>query len=468
MFDAETYRKRREEVGRAVGKGLILFLGAEEQPVNFAANAYPFRQDSSFLYFAGIDTPGLRVLLDIDEGVEFLIGRPPDPDAAIWTGIEPSLESLAAPAGIDRVIGQETSRSRIHAALNAGRKLHYLPPYRADQVLELVDLTGLSLEKVRASASHDLVRAVVSQRSRKSPEEVSEVETALGWTAELFGIVARGLAPGRNVLEIAGSLDQRVREWATRMAFPLIMTPHGEILHGRTEDIVPGPSDLLLVDMGVESLRHYASDVTRTFPAGGRFSNEQRDIYRIVLGAQTAAIASAAPGVPFIDIHREAALVIARGLRDMGLMKGDPESAVEAGAHALFFPHGLGHLLGLDVHDMESLGEDSVGYDAEFQRDPRFGFSNLRFGRRLETGQLLTIEPGVYFIPVLIDRWAAERRFEDFIDYNAVGKFRSFGGVRLEDDILVTESGCRILGPPIPRSVETIEALVGDRRSMQA
>lgn len=463
MFDAPTYSARRDELRKQVREGLILFPGNKESPVNFAANPYPFRQDSCFLYYFGVDFPDLWGILDADSGTDLLFGSDSGLEARIWTGDRPALNELAAAAGasVGGTVG--ALESCVRAAGTGGRSIHYLPPYRADQILELSLLIDCPPDAVRNAFSEDLVRSVVAMRSRKIPEEIAEVESALVWTGELFATVATELVPGKNILEIAGALDKKVREWSTRPAFPMIMTVRGEVLHAETADTLINPSDLVLVDMGVESPRCYASDVTRTFPASGRFSSDQKDVYRVVLGAQGAAIAAVGPGVPFVDVHLKAAHEIARGLIDMGLMKGDPAEAVAEGAHALFFPTGLGHLLGLDVHDMENLGEDAVGYDDEIRRDTRFGLSALRFGRRLDSGHLLTIEPGIYFIPALIERWASEKRFVDFIDYRAVERFREFGGVRVEDDVLVTDTGCRILGPPIPKAIETVEAVVGRR-----
>ncbi len=461
MFDAKCYQARRQALREAVPDGIVLIPGNGESPINFAANPHPFRQDSTFLYYFGLDAPDLVGFFEDGETDGLLAGPDPSPDAALWTGPAETMGELAERAGVRGTMGPDELRSRVSAALDAGVPVHFLPPYRDDQVLRLGRLTGLPPDRAAEASSAALVRAVVAMRSIKSAEEIAEVETALSWTATLFQQVARRVAPGRNVLELAGEVDRRLREWSTRTAFPMIMTPRGEVLHGRTVDRTLEPSQLLLVDMGVESPRGYASDVTRTFPVGGRFSSEQRDLYRIVLAAQSAAIALMAPGTAFVDVHMEAARTLAAGLADLGLMKGDPAAAVAEDAHALFFPHGLGHLLGLDVHDMEGLGEDAVGYDETIQRQARFGLASLRFGRRLEAGHILTVEPGIYFIPALIDRWEAEGRASDFIDYGALRRFRHLGGIRIEDDVLVTESGCRVLGPAIPKSIETVEAVVG-------
>ncbi|MGD8252440.1 MAG: Xaa-Pro aminopeptidase [Desulfobacterales bacterium] len=463
MFDPDVYRRRREDIRGRVGSGLLLFPGHEVSPVNFAANPYPFRQDSSFLYFFGIDAPGLWGLMDADRGSDLLFGEQAGPEDWIWAGPAPSLEEQADTCGVDVGGGKADLIRRVRSAQTAGSVLHFLPPYRGDQVLNLSAVTGLPPTGVVAGASGILADSVVSMRARKSPLEIGEIETALERTAVLFSDVACMLADGERLLQLAGAVDSRIRRWGARLAFPLIMTLRGEILHAETADAALAPPALLLADMGVESPIGYASDITRTFPVGGRFTPEQRDVYAVVLEAQRAAIGQMAPGVAFREVHLTAARVIAHGLREIGVLRGDPDRAVSEGAHTLFFPHGLGHLLGLDVHDMESIGEDRVGYDDEIRRDRRFGFSALRFGRRLQPGFVLTVEPGIYFIPALIDRWRKEGRHADVIDFEAVNRLSKLGGIRIEDDVLVTDQGCRVLGPPIPRAIDEVEAAVARR-----
>lgn len=461
MFDAATYRARRDGLRQYLRDGLVLLAGNTDAPINFADNLHPFRQDSSFLYYFGIDQPGLWGLMDLEQGSDFLYGRDAGPDERLWTGPRPSIGDLSAAAGAAAGGVPEELVGVVRDAFRRGQTVHYLPPYRADQVLVLMRMTGQHPDTVKSGASAHLVRAVVAMRSRKSAEEIAEVESALERAGSLFAAAGPMIRVGTNVLAVAGEIDRQVRRWGARLAFPMIVTVRGEVLHGSIPDTVMADGDLLLADIGVESPRCYASDLTRTFPVSGRFSTRQREIYQIVLDAQNAAIAAMAPGVAFRDVHLTAATEIARGLAALGLMKGSPEAAAAEGAHALFFPHGLGHLLGLDVHDMEGLGEDAVGYDDTIGRDPRFGFSALRFGRRLEPGHILTVEPGIYFIDELIDRWAAEGRFADFIDYQALVRYRGFGGIRIEDDVLVTASGCRALGPAVPKTIEAVEAAVG-------
>ncbi len=460
MVDPNVYRHRREDIRARVGSGLLLFPGHEVSPVNFAANPYPFRQDSSFLYFFGIDAPGFWGLVDADSGEDLLFGEEAGPEDWIWTGPSPSLEERADSAGVGVGGGKGDLIRRLRTAQSVGSALHFLPPYRGDQVLNLSTVTGLPPADIVAGTSGVLSDAVVSMRARKSSLEIGEIETALERTSALFFDVAQMLSDGERLLQLAGAVDSRVRQWGARLAFPMIMTLRGEILHAETADAPLVPSALLLADMGVESPMGYASDITRTFPVGGRFTPEQRDVYTVVLEAQRAAIRRMAPGVAFRDVHLTAARVIAHGLRDMGVLRGDPDRAVSEGAHTLFFPHGLGHLLGLDVHDMESIGEDRVGYDDEILRDRRFGFSALRFGRRLQPGFVLTVEPGIYFIPALIDQWRKDGRHADVIDYEALNRLSGLGGIRIEDDVLITARGCRVLGPRIPKTIEEVEAAV--------
>ena len=352
----------------------------------------------------------------------------------------------------------DRASAAVAGMLKGGRRLHYLPAYRADQVLRLSRLLAISPGQVGCGASLDFVRAVVAQRSIKTAQEVAEIESALGLCRNLFRALVQHLPRETTALSLAGILEGVVRAAGRRLAFPPIVTTRGEILHGKPDTTALRPGDLLLMDIGTESGEHYASDITRTVPVGGRFQARQKAIYDIVLAAQKAAIAAAAPGVPFLTLHRLAAGVICEGLRSLGLMRGRVDDAVAAGAHALFFPHGLGHMLGLDAHDMESLGEDHVGYDNETVRSDQFGLAALRLGRRLEAGFVVTVEPGIYFIPALIDRWRQEKRCASFIAFEKLAPYRGFGGVRIEDVILITADGARVLGPVIPKTAATVEA----------
>jgi len=458
MFDPTVYRRRREMLRENVPDGLVLFPGLSPSPINFAANPYPFRQDSCLLYYTGLNRPDCALMIDTETGRDTLYGPEQPPEDALWSGPLPSLPELAIEAGLENTGTLEQLAAAIQKAHAAGRRVHYLPPYRPDQLLVLSRLLGLPPDRVHGGASSALIQAVVSQRSVKSPAEVAEIESALGLSRKLFQALVAHLRRENTGLALAGILEGAARSNGSRMAFPPIVTCRGEVLHSAPDNQPFPASGLLLMDMGAESREFYASDITRTLPVSGRFTPRQKDVYEIVLAAQKTAVAHAAPGVHFREVHLEAAATLCQGLRDLGLMKGAVADAVREGAHALFFPHGLGHMLGLDVHDMESLGEDHVGYDRETVRSDQFGLSALRLGRRLEVDFVVTVEPGIYFIPALIDRWHQDRRWSRFIDFDKLNAYRRFGGIRIEDVIHITPQGSRFLGPVIPKSTATVEA----------
>ncbi len=458
MFSKQTYRTRRAHLVNSVRSGLVLFPGHQSSPINFGANAYPFRQDSTFLYYGGPSSPGRAVVVDCDANEAWLCGSEPEPDEALWSGPAPTLEAGADAGAFDRLESLDALPDLLAAAQRAGRPIHFLPDYRADITLTLARLLSIPARRVQAGVSLKLIAAVVAQRAVKTDEEVAEIEVALGICRNIFQEIATAGLADQMPAAIVGRMAMVALSRDSRFAFAPIVTPHGDILHGGVAAEPLKTGDLLVVDVGVESPRGYAADITRTLPVGGRFDRRQRDIYEIVLKAQKTAIAALAPGVRFRDVHLDAAAVICQGLKEMGIMYGDVEEAVAEGAHALFFPHGLGHMLGLDAHDMEALGEDHVGYDDETRRSRQFGLASLRLGRRLESGNIVTVEPGIYFNRGLIERWRAAQRAAAFIDYGKLAAFEGFGGIRIEDDVLVTDTAARVLGPTIPKSVATVEA----------
>lgn len=458
MFDTTIYRDRRERLQRALNSGLVLFPGNDHSPADFAANPYPFRQDASFLYFFGLDTPRLAAAIDLDDGTESIYGDDPNVDDMVWTGPHAALAEHATHAGVTDTRPFARFFDDVKRAIGDGRTVHVLPQYRARNMLVLEQATGWPAARMNEYVSPTLRDAVIALRSVKGDEEIAEIEHALELTARMYRLAMRATAPGVIEREVVGALAALVEAEGSHFAYPPILTRRGEVLHNESRAGTFADGDLVLCDAGAASPLGYAADVTRTWPAGGRFTAVQRDLYGVVLEAQREAIDAIRPGIPFRDIHLLAARRLALGLRDLGLMRGDVDEAVAAGAHALFFPHGLGHMMGLDVHDMEALGEDHVGYDAETRRSDQFGLGNLRLARRLEPGFVVTVEPGLYFIPGLIDRWQAERRHEAFIDYDLVARYRDFGGIRIEDDVLVTGTGSRVLGPDIPRAADEIEA----------
>jgi len=458
MFDTATYLKRRQELAEAVGSGVILLQGASLAPRNYEANTYPFRQSSHLLYYTGIDRPDLWLTIDAASGRSTLYSPPWTVDDVIWCGEQATPAELAERAGIEAVQPPRALGDPLAAADSGG--VHYLPPYRASMTLGLADLLGCPPGAVAGGVSQRLVRAVAAQRLVKTAEEVAQIEDALGVTAAMYDAAMRAARPGLRESDVAGIIQGVALRANRQQSFPPITTVRGEVLHNDSRGNVLAEDQLLCIDSGAESPEFYASDITRTFPVRGTFDEQQRAIYEVVLASQEAAISVTRPGVTYRDVHLAAARVVAAGLIDIGLMKGDADDAVEAGAHALFFPHGLGHALGLDVHDMEDLG-DEVGYGDESSRSEQFGLNALRFARTLKPGYVLTAEPGVYFIPALIEQWAAAGTAADFVDFDAALAYRAFGGIRIEDDVLVTGSGCRVLGPPIPKEVDELEAIVG-------
>ncbi len=460
MFPKETYIQRRERLRGRLQRGVVLLLGNDESPMNYAANTYPFRQDSTFLYFFGLDQPGLAAILDLDEGTECLFGDDPSLDDIVWTGPRPLLRDRGQEVGVTETAPGKELGQALSKAARQGRAIHTLPQYRAENVRRIADC-GLRIADSRGdiSASPELIRAVVEQRSIKSAEEVEQIEMALSVTARMQTAAMKMAKAGVFEYEVAGAMEGIMASSGVRPAFPPIFSIHGETMHNPYYDNRLQAGDIAINDSGAESPLHYAGDITRTIPVGGRFSPRQKEIYSIVFSAQARAMAAAAPGVEWREVHRLAAVALMEGLKELGLVRGDPQEAVAAGAHTLFFPTGVGHMMGLDVHDMEPLGEDYVGYTDTIRRNPEFGWRYLRLARPVEPGFVITVEPGIYFIPALIDRRRAEGKYSQFIDYGKVETYRTFGGIRLEDDILITPEGCRVLGPHIPKTIAEVEAL---------
>jgi len=460
MFDKKIYQQRRAKLCKQVRSGLLLFLSNGESAMNYPANTYHYRQDSSFLYFFGLSFPGLAAVIDIEEDRQTVFGNDLEIEDIIWMGPQPSLKSRCAKIGIADARPLAKLGETLQDAIRQGRKIHFLPPYRGENALWLEKLLGIRAEAIKNFASAELVKAVVAQRSLKGPEEVKEIEAALAVSADMYREAMAMAHPGVYEREIAGRIEGIALAGGGQLAFPAIVTIHGETLHNHFHGNVLRKGDLLLIDSGAESESGYASDITRTVPVGGRFDSRQKAVYETVLDMQLNAISMIRPGSSYRSVHLKASEVLVERLKDLGLMNGSSGDAVAAGAHALFFPHGLGHMMGLDVHDMEDLGETYVGYDDKSKRSQQFGLAYLRLAKKLEPGYVLTVEPGIYFIPALIDQWRAEKKHAEFINYAEVEKFRGFGGMRIEDDILVTARGGRVLGPPIAKEIAAVEAAV--------
>lgn len=462
MFEASTYIERRRQLRERIGSGVILFVGNDLTPMNYADNPYPFWQDRSFLYYWGLDEPGLAGLLDADSGEAILFGHDPTIDEVVWTGPQPSLASKAERIGASGSAPIEEISGRIQALNAAGQKIHQLPLYRAASRIAVAGWLGIPVGEIDTTISRPFVEAVVDQRIIKTAEEIDETEKAMAITRAMHLEGMRVARPGVAEWEVAGAVEGMALRHGGRLSFPIICSKHGETLHNHHYPNILSAGDIVVLDTGGVAPSGYAGDITRTLPIGGRFDERQSVIYELVLEAEIRSIEAVRPGVRYLDVHLAACRILADGLTGLGIMKGDPDEAVAAGAHALFMPHGLGHMMGLDVHDGEGLDENYVGYGTELERSSQFGLASLRLGRSLQPGFVLTVEPGLYFIPALIDRWQADGMHESFIDYDVLDSWRDFGGVRIEDDVVVTADGNRVLGEPIPRSLEDVEALLSE------
>lgn len=452
----QIYRERRNKIRSAVGGGVLLWLGHISQPRNYRDNTYPFRQNSHFLYYTGISDPNLAVLSYPETDFDVLFSRPTSIDDVVWSGAGEARVEMARRAGIDTI--EDIARLGVYLtkARGQGMQIHYLPPYQASSIFRIAELLVIDPTEVTQGAFQRMVEEVVRQRSIKTEPEVAEIENALRVTDRMHRTAMATAKPGLHEYEVAGAIQGVALSQNRHQSYDPIVTIHGEVLHNHSYENLLENGQLLLNDSGAESPHYYASDITRTFPVSGKFSKEQAEVYETVLRAQLSAIEKIKPGLSYQEVHLHASRILVEGLSAMGLMRGNPSAAAEAGAHALFFPHGLGHMLGLDVHDMEDLG-DAVGYPKGEPRNPQFGLNFLRLSRSLEAGFVLTVEPGIYFIPALIDKWKSERLHAEFINYDRLERFRSFGGIRIEDDVLVTRNGARVLGPGIPKTIKEVE-----------
>ncbi|MDL2297375.1 aminopeptidase P family protein [Bacteroidales bacterium OttesenSCG-928-B11] len=460
FFDAAVYTNRRENLKKKMTSGVALFLGNNEASMNYPANTYRYRQDSNFIYFFGIWAESLAAIIDFDNGDTIIFGNDFEIDDIIWMGNQPTVKELAGKVGVTETRPYLQLADYVAGILKSGRKLHFTPPYRGHNKIELANLTNINVNEIRNAASIDLIKAIVALRSTKEEIEIAEIEKACNMGVEMHETVMRNCKPGVSELELAGRAEGVAMSRGNGVSFPVILSQHGETLHNHVHNAILEEGKLLLMDAGVEGLMGYSSDYTRTIPVSGKFTPKQKAIYEIVLKANLDAIAAAKPGIYNKELHRIAAEVVASGLKELGLMKGDVKEAVEQGAYALFFPHGLGHQMGLDVHDMEDLGENYVGYDETIERSKLFGWSALRMARELKPGFIVTVEPGIYFIPQLIDIWRTENKFPEFINYDKVSEYIDFGGIRIEDDILITKDGHRVLGRHLAKTVEEIEAMM--------
>ena len=459
MFAKETYIERRRVLKQSMGSGLLLFLGNTETGMNYADNIYPFRQDSTFLYYFASDYAGLAAIIDVDEDKEIIFGDELTIDDIVWTGVQPTIREKCERVGISETMPMAQLASYLKKAQAKGQQIHFLPPYRGEHPVWLQELLGIVPAEQKATVSMKFVKAVINQRNYKTAEEIEQIEEAIGVSVDMHCAAMRAVRPGVTEAQIAAIVRAEAAKHNFGLSFPIIATVNGQTLHNHAYGTTPlKEGQMFLLDSGCENAMHYAGDLTTTMPVGKQFTEQQRTVCNILRRAHLAAVEAIKPGVEFRNVHNIVLTEIAKGMVDLGLMKGNPEEAALAGAACMFLPHGLGHMMGLDVHDMENFGEVNVGYEEGRTKSTQFGFKSLRLAKALEPGFVFTVEPGIYFIPDLIDKWRAEKQFTDFICYDKLDTWRNFGGIRNEEDYLVFEGGSRRLGKYKPMSPEEIEA----------
>ena len=466
MFSKETYVNRRAELKRLVKSGVVILFGNNDSPVNYPSNGYyPFRQDSSFLYYFGLNRDGLVGVIDIDNDVETLVGDDIDIEDIVWFGSVDSVSDMAASIGVSKTAPMKQLQVICNEALRLHRQIHFLPPYRYDTKLQIFDLLGIHPNQQKEAASMELIKAVVKMRSKKEQQEIEEIENACAIGYKMHTTAMRLTRPGLTEKYIGGQVNGVANSYGAMVSFATIFTQHGEIMHGNPSWNELESERLVLCDAGAENRNNYCSDNTRTYPVDGKFTQRQLEIYQIVEACHDYVLQVAKPGVKYKDVHLAVCRLMTDRLKELDLMKGDTDEAVNAGAHAMFLPHGLGHMMGMDVHDMEGLGQVNVGFDEETRPSEQFGTNALRMGRRLQEGFVVTDEPGIYFIPALIDDWKAQGLHKDFINYDKLETYKDFGGIRIEDDILITSDGCRFLGKErIPYHPEDIETFMAENQ----
>jgi len=463
LFDKYIYIGRRHQLKQNMGQdGLILLLGNEDSSMNYKDNTYLFRQDSSFLYYFGLDVPVLAAIIDTESGDEVIFGNELTIDDIVWTGTLPTVSEMASMVGVDKTKPYADIARYVHKALTDGRKVHILPPYRPENKMKLADWFNTSLNDLADHVSLKLTKAVIAQRVIKSPLEVAEMEKAVNISVDMMQAVIKHTRPGIKEYELVAKAHEVAIANDARLGYPAIITTHGQTLHTHYYGNTLQEGRMVLSDIGAENTMHYGGDLTRTFPVGRAFTQQQKELYEVVLNSMDHAIDMLKPGTRYKDIHLAACQKLVEGLKQADLMKGDPEEAVAAGAHTMFFQCGLGHMLGMDTHDMEDLGEQYVGYTDKLKKETSiFGLKSLRLGRELQAGFVVTVEPGIYIIPELIDRLQAEKKYTEFINYDKLNTYRDFGGIRIEDNFLITEDGYQLLGKYLPKSLKEIEALKG-------
>jgi Xaa-Pro aminopeptidase len=463
MFCKETYVSRRAELKRLVKSGIIILFGNNESPANYPNNGYhPFRQDSSFLYYFGQIRDGLVGVIDVDNDTETLIGDDISIDDIVWMGPVDSIADMAAQVGVANMAPMKALKTICNDAMRQKRAIHFIPPYRHDIKIQIFDLLGIHPNQQKENASLALINAIVAMRSTKTQEEIEELERAAVIGYKMHTTAMRISKPGVTEKFVAGQLDGIAKSYGSMVSFPVIFSQHGEIMHGSPSMAELQSGRLALCDCGAETINHYCSDNTRTFPVNGKFTQKQLDIYSIVEACHDLALDISKPGMKYAEVHFAICRLMFDRLKELGLTKGNTDEAVAAGAHTLFMPHGLGHMMGMDVHDMENLDQINVGFDDEVRPNlEQFGTSSLRMGRRLQEGFVVTDEPGIYFIPALIDDWKSKAHCAEFLNFDKIETYKDFGGIRIEDDLLITADGCRFIGKDrIPYHPADVEAFM--------
>jgi Xaa-Pro aminopeptidase len=456
MFKIQSYLSRRDNLKTRIDSGIAVFMGNDKSPINYADNTYHFRQDSSFLYYFGLNTAGLTGIVDFDEGKDYIFGNDLTVEDFVWMGYQPALKDQAEKVGVENTGSIPDLEKFLKEAKTKGRRIHLLPQYRAENKIKFYHWLDINPLETQKTTSVELIKAVVAQREVKSDEELLEIENAVDTTVDMHVAAMSMVRPGMLESEIAAKVQEIATKDGGNISFPTIATIHGETLHNHFQGNQLKDGDIFLLDCGAETAMGYAGDLSSTIPVSDSFTERQSEIYNITLASHNGSIDMLKPGLPFKDIYYQACRIIVDGLKDLNLMKGDTEEALQLGAHAMFFPCGLGHQMGLDIHDMENLGEEYVGYDGQ-TKSKQFGLKSLRLAKPLVPGIVLTIEPGIYFIPSLIDMWRNEKRFTDFINYDKLETYKDFGGIRNEENFVITTDGYKLLGKNKPKTIEDVE-----------
>lgn len=455
LFSEETYVTRRAELCKSVGDGLLIFMGNDESPMNCKDNVYHFVQDSTFRYFFGLNLPELRATIDCATGEAVIYGNEYTLDDIIWVGENPTIQSLAEKVGINKVL----PKSKFEGHLKSHKKLHWLPAYRHNHILELSSFLSVYSHEITENVSEDFIRGIVNLRSYKSQDEVIQLEEAVNITRSMHLAAMQNVVEGKYEYEVVAEILKTLKSHNADLSYPVIFSVHGETLHNHYHGNLMTSGRLALNDSGAWNVAGYAGDITRTIPVNKKFTQQQKEIYKLVLNMEKSSIEMLKPGKKYKDIHIASNRIMLEGLSEIGLVSGNIDDMLEQGVGGLFMPHGLGHMIGMDVHDMENLGEDYVGYRPGLERSTQLGLKSLRLAKELEDGFVITVEPGIYFIPALIDKMKATKQFTDFIHYDKLEAYKEFGGIRIEDDVLITENGYKILGEYIPKEIDEIESI---------